>query len=173
MIAKNLFAAMLAGCAMLSASTGLAQERGEVPAFRAFACGPGTVARLDAWVERYKAAWANQDAAAVTALHAPDTEWINAYGRQFQNAADMGAFLKQRLFPAFDPAIAREEAAAMRKVSYRCLGEDVAVLHLYAEGRRGPSRNAGEDLRRTHRHLVLGRKGGDWRIVHTAVMDVR
>lgn len=169
---RKLLAVAAASSALAAAPT-VAQERGQVPAFRAFDCPSAAVENLDAWVERYSTAWADQDAMAVAALHARDTEWINAYGRQFQDAAELRAFLDQRLFPAFDPAISREEAAALRKVSYRCLAGGGAVVHLYGEGRRGPSRNAGEDVRRTHTHLVLNRQGDDWRVVHTAIMDVR
>jgi hypothetical protein len=46
-------------------------------------------------------------------------------------------------------------------------------VHLYTDGQRGESRNEGEQLRRTHIHLVLERKVRDWKIVHTAIMDAR
>lgn len=98
---------------------------------------------------------------------------FNAYGLQFQSDAELGVFLEKRLFPAFDPTIAREEALALRTVSYRCLGDGSAVLHLYVEGRRGPSRNASGDLRRTQTHLVVSPMAKGCSIVHTAVMDVR
>jgi hypothetical protein len=44
---------------------------------------------------------------------------------------------------------------------------------LYTDGQRGASRNAGEDRRRTHVHLVLERQDAGWKIVHTAIMDAR
>ena len=40
-------------------------------------------------------------------------------------------------------------------------------------GERGPSRNAGEEMRRTHLHLVLAELDAGWKIVHTAIMDAR
>jgi hypothetical protein len=173
MTAKNVLAAAMIVAAILPASAAGAQERGVVPDFKAFACDPGAIERLDVWVDQFRSAWASQDAGRVASLHVSDTEWINAYGRQFQSASELHVFLERRLFPAFDPAIAREEAEALRRVSYRCLGDDAAVVHLYAEGRRGPSRNQGEDLRRTHTHMVLSFTEEGYRIVHTAVMDVR
>lgn len=61
----------------------------------------------------------------------------------------------------------------MRPISVRYLGDDAAVVHMYTESPRGTSRNAGEDLRRTHFHLVLGKQDSAWKIVHTAIMDAR
>lgn len=150
-----------------------AQERGDVPPFRNFGCSAAQVSHLDTLTQRFRTLWGAQDTAALMALHAEDTEWINAYGRQFQDKAALGPFLEKRLFPTFGPSVSQTEAANMQTVSYRCLGKTAAIIHLYAEGNRGESRNAGEDKRRTHTHLVLEKQKGDWRIVHTAVMDVR
>jgi hypothetical protein len=61
----------------------------------------------------------------------------------------------------------------MKAVSVRYVSTDAAIAHLYTDGRRGASRNAGEDRRRTHVHLVLERQDADWKIVHTAIMDAR
>lgn len=107
------------------------------------------------------------------ALHSDDTEWINAYARLFQGAAPLADFLRNRLFPAFSPEVSQQEAANMKTISIRYLGSDAAVVHTYTEGNRGASRNANEDVRRTHIHLVLGKVGTDWRVAHTAIMDAR
>src|SRR5690554_4157590 len=72
---RKLLAVAAASSALAAAPT-VAQERGQVPPFRAFDCPPAAVENLDAWVARYSTAWASQDAMTVTALHAPDTEWI-------------------------------------------------------------------------------------------------
>ena len=61
----------------------------------------------------------------------------------------------------------------MKTISIRYLGDDAAVVHLYTDGQRGPSRNEGEALRRTHLHLVLEKQSADWKVAHTAIMDAR
>jgi len=60
----------------------------------------------------------------------------------------------------------------MTAISTRYLGP-VAIIQMYTDGARGPSRNAGEELRRTHIHLVLEDQGDAWRIVHSVIMDAR
>ena len=61
----------------------------------------------------------------------------------------------------------------MRAISVRYVGDDAAVVHMYTDGERGVSRNAGKKMRRTHIHLVLEKQQCDWKIVHTAIMDAR
>jgi uncharacterized protein (TIGR02246 family) len=153
----------------------MSQERRDVPAFRTYgesaSAQDGTaVQRL---VEQYKDAWGRQDTEALIALHAEDTEWINAYARMFQGATRLADFLEKRLFPAFGPNTSQQEAANMRTISIRYLGDDAAVVHMYTEGERGVPRNEGERLRRTHFHLVLGKQQDAWKVVHTAIMDPR
>jgi uncharacterized protein (TIGR02246 family) len=155
--------------------TAMSQERREVPAFRAYgepanAQDGAAVQRL---IEQYKDAWARLDTQAFIALHAEDTEWINAYARLFQGARPLADFLETRLFPAFDPNTSKQEVSKMRTISTRYLGDDAAVVHMYTESDRGASRNEGEKLRRTHFHLVLGKQTDGWKVVHTAIMDAR
>ncbi len=171
---KNVFALLLT-LMSLAATSALSQERREVPEFRTYGTPSSqTVAReIDAFIESYKSAWGRQDADALAALHADDVEWINAYARMFQGAEPLRSFLKERLFPAFDPAVSRQEAANMKTISIRYLGDDAAVVHLYTDGQRGPSRTEGESLRRTHLHLVLQKQTAGWKVAHTAIMDAR
>ena len=169
--------AMLCASVLLSlaAANALSQERRQVPEFRTYGA-PGSEAageKINALIAEYKDAWARQDAKALVALHADDTEWINAYARMFQDAESLGVFLGERLFPEFDPSVSRQEAANMKAISIRYMNDDAAVVHLYTDGQRGPSRNAGEELRRTHLHLVLEQRDSRWKIVHTAIMDAR
>ena len=154
---------------------GPAQERREVPEFRVYGAPSSTndAAAIDEIIKTFKSAWARQDTETLVSLHVEDTEWINAYARMFQSAAALGDFLEQRLFPGFNADVSRQESANMRIISIRYLGDDAAVVHLYTEGRRGPSRNADEEVRRTHLHFVLAKHGTTWRIVHTAIMDAR
>jgi hypothetical protein len=77
------------------------------------------------------------------------------------------------LFPAFGANTSKQEAANMRTISIRYLGDDAAVVHMYTEGERGAPRTEGEKLRRTHFHLVLSEQQEDWKIVHTVIMDPR
>lgn len=162
--------------ALLGAVPATAQERREVPDTVRYYGEPASEAdraAIDTLLEEYRSTWARHDARAWIALHAADTEWINAYARLFQGAEPLAEFAEQRLFPAFDASVSSRESAAMRLISVRYLGDDAAVLHLYTDSPRGSSRNAGEDLRRTHLHLVLAKTGDAWRIVHTAIMDAR
>ncbi len=146
-----------------------------MPAFRTYGApaSAADAAAIDALVATFKDAWGREDVDALMALHAEDVEWINAYARMFQGAAPLADFLEDRLFPAFAPGVSAEEAANMRLISIRYLGENAAVAHLYTEGARGASRNADEELRRTHLHFVLGKDGEAWRIEHAAIMDAR
>jgi uncharacterized protein (TIGR02246 family) len=159
----------------LAATSVTAQERREVPEFRTYgtAASPAAARDIDALIESYKSAWSRQDADALVELHADDVEWINAYARMFQGAEPLRLFLKDRLFPAFDPSVSRQEVANMKTISIRYLGDDAAVVHLYTDGQRGPSRNEGEALRRTHLHLVLEKQSAGWKVAHTAIMDAR
>lgn len=167
----SVLAVCVAGLAAVAVS---AQERRETFPLRVYGA-PSSVeqATIDAFITRYKDAWGRQDAAALMALHTDDTEWINAYARMFQGAAPLAEFLRTRLFPEFDPEVSRQEATNMRTASIRFVGRDAAVVHLYTDGNRGPSRNAGEAVRRTHIHLVLGKHADDWKVEHTAIMDAR
>jgi uncharacterized protein (TIGR02246 family) len=152
-----------------------AQERREIPPARIYGM-PATAddeKAINTLIQQYKDAWSRQDTNAYIALHSQDTEWINAYARLIQGSQPLADFIKNRLFPAFDSSTSREEIANMRTISIRYMGENTAVLHLYTEGQRGPSRNEGEVVRRTHLHLVLGKQSTGWRIFHTAIMDAR
>lgn len=158
-----------------SAVSALAQERRQIPEFRTYG-GPASSEdqrAVDALIRNFKEAWGRQDTAALVALHAEDVEWTNAFARIIQGAQPLRRFLEERLFPEFEPAISQQEAANMRIISNRFIGSDAAVVHLYTDGQRGPSRNGNEETRRTHMHLVLERKASGWRIVHTAIMDAR
>ena len=163
-------------CALISAApTAQAQERREVPAYReiGLADSPATRGALTEWFAQYRDAWAREDSAALAALHTDDTEWINAYARMFQDSERLEVFLKESLFPQFDPQVSATEAANMQLISMRLLGDDVAIIHLYTDGNRGLSRNAGETARRTHIHLVLTLTDEGWKAAHTAIMDAR
>jgi uncharacterized protein (TIGR02246 family) len=153
----------------------VAQERREVPPPATFGTAPSVedAAAIDTLIARYHAAWSRQDAAGLIALHASDVEWINAYARMFRGDSALADFLENRLFPAFDSAVSRQEASNMKPISRRYLGDDAAIVHMYTDGTRGESRNPEEDMRRTHLHLVLGKKNGTWKVVHTAIMDAR
>ena len=152
-----------------------AQERRQAPEFRSYGepASASDGAEIDALTEEFRLAWGNQDTGALIALHADDVEWINAYARMFQNRKALGEFLEERLFPAFPPAVSKQEAESMKIISTRYLGNDAAVVHLFTEGSRGESRNIDERLRRTHLHLVLAKQENAWKIVHTAIMDAR
>ena len=166
-----LFATMLIVFAVPAA----AQERRAVPEFRTYGepASAIQVAAIDTALQRFRESWASQDTAAFMALHSEDTEWINAYARIFRGTGPLGDFIEKQLFPAFSSAVSKEEITNLRPISIRYLSGESVVVHLYTEGSRGPSRNEGEEYRRTHVHLVFDRRGDEWRIVHTVIMDAR
>jgi uncharacterized protein (TIGR02246 family) len=160
--------------ALLSAAATHAQERREVPEFRRFGTPSAMSSReVDELIDAYRDAWGRQDTPALIRLHSDDTEWINAFARIIRGTDALAAFLAERLFPAFDPAVSKEEAEGMQTISIRHLGDDAAVVHMFTESRRGAARTEDESARRTHIHLVLEKEDGRWRIVHTAIMDAR
>ena len=150
-----------------------AQDRREIPDYRVVGDPTGNEAAVNQLLNEFRTAWAEQDAASMMALHSKDTEWINAYARMFQSRSALGDFVEQRLFPGFDPQVSRDEMASLGQISTRYMGDDAAVLHLYLDSRRGVSRNSGEQARRVHMHLVLSKQAGEWKIVHTVIMDAR
>lgn len=160
--------------AVMLATVVHAQERRAVPEFHTYGkpADAGDASAIQILIQQYWTSWKQQDSEGLGRLHAEDVEWINAYARLIRGAAPLAEFLKTRLFPGFDPEVSAAEAANMRLISLRYIGETGAVVHMYTEGQRGPSRNDSETLRRTHIHLVL-EKRANWLIVHTAVMDAR
>ncbi len=159
---------------LMIASVAGAQERRQVPELRTYgqAASVEEVENIDDLINRYKETWGEQDVDGYIALHAKDSEWINAYARMFQSDTDLAHFIEHRLFPAFDANVSKQEASNMKIVSIRYMS-NAAVVHMYTDGSRGPSRTAGEQLRRTHLHLILEMQNDAWRIVHTAIMDAR
>lgn len=157
------------------ATPATSQGRREVPPFTTFGA-PASAAdaeRVGALMEAFREAWRTQDAGRLAALHAPDTEWINAYARIFRGSEALRSFLEEKLFPEFDPEVSRTEARRMRPVSLRYLGDDAAVVHWITDSPRGGSRVEGERLRRTHLHFVLEEREAGWRIVHAVIFDAR
>ena len=152
-----------------------AQERREIPEQRVFGepASDQDAESLTAALDSYIAAWAEEDTPAIVALHASDTEWINAYARMFRGADALGEFFEHRLFPAFSPETSKREAENMTLISTRYVGDSAAVHHLYTDGDRGPSVIEGRELRRTHFHFVWEKQDDGWKIVHTAIMDAR
>lgn len=151
------------------------QDRWQIPPYQVF----GTPAvssdalAIETLMEHFKAAWAKQDTKAILTTHAQDIEWINAYARIFRGTDALQVFLQDRLFPAFNPAVSKEEVNNMKAISLRYIGNDAALLHWYTDGHRGTSRNKDGKARRTHLHFVLGKKNGEWKIVHLAIFDAR
>lgn len=157
---------------------GLGQRR-SAPPFRTFGrpASAENAEAIDELMSEFRDAWRAQDVERLAGLHAPDVEWINAYARMFRGSGALRTFLETKLFPEFDPAVSRQEAANMRPVSRRYLGDDAAVVHWVTDSARGPSRNASregiEGFRRTHLHFVLEQGEDGWRIAHEAIFDAR
>lgn len=169
---KLIIAGLLAAATLTPAA---AQERRATPEYRIYGspASPADAAAVDSLYRRFVDAWAREDTAALAALHAPDVEWINAFGRVFRGREQLEDFMANRMFPGFDPATSRADAAAMEMISTRYLGDDVAVIHFYTHSPRGSSRTGGDSLRLTYVHFVLGKGEAGWQIEHVAIMDAR
>ncbi|MCI5107872.1 MAG: SgcJ/EcaC family oxidoreductase [Pseudomonadales bacterium] len=132
-----------------------------------------TRAAVNELIEAFTHSWASQDVEAHMALFSEDAEWINAYARMFRGKDELSVFLEQRLFPNWPIKVSQQEMANAKMISVRYLGDDAAVIHIATDGERGPSTISDETMRRTHLHLVAEERGGDWLIVHVAIMDAR
>lgn len=157
------------------AASAIGQQRWQVPEFRVFGepSSQADAKAIDALMQEFKEAWSAQQTERLLNTHARDVEWVNAYARIFRGTEALQVFLDETLFPAFEPDISRGEADSMTPISRRYVGDSAAVLHWYTDGRRGRSRNEGENPRRTHLHFVLGKQDGSWKIVHLAIFDAR
>ncbi|MEO1013958.1 MAG: SgcJ/EcaC family oxidoreductase [Pseudomonadota bacterium] len=168
--------AILSLLALLFPLSVAAQERGALPPFETFgeAASRSDSEALDALLNDYRDAWGRQDAAALAALHAEDVEWTNAFVRIIRGREGLESFLGGRMFPGFPAEVSAAEAASLRPVSLRYLGDDAAVWHIFAESRRNGGRDDPDAARRVHFHLVLEKADdGVWRIAHTAIFDAR
>tara|TARA_R110002073_G_scaffold145297_1_gene297427 strand:+ start:58 stop:576 length:519 start_codon:yes stop_codon:yes gene_type:complete len=126
---------------------------------------------IDELIEAFTTAWAEEDAAAVAAVHSDDAEWINAFGRTYRGNQVLEEFLESGLFPAFDSEISRREMETFQVLSRRYIGADGAVLNTIMDSDRGSSVGAGS--RRVSLNLVLEKIDGEWKIVHQVITDLR
>lgn len=122
-------------------------------------------------LRRLSDGWERADADATVATYADDAEWTNAFGRVMRGRAELHAFLAE-LFA--DTVGTQGRTTSFAPLSMRYVGTDVAVFHSYQEttGQRSP-RGTAMESRRIHSTLVLGKRAGQWRIVHQMIMDQR
>ena len=136
---------------------------------------PATAADADsvrAVLTRYGQAWRAGNAADAAAAYAEDAEWTNAFGRVMRDRAELEVFLRTQLFGGQTGTPGR--MIAERMISFRFLGVDAAISHMYSEV-EGQISPAGTPMgyRRIHNTIVLGRRPEGWRIVHHMIMDQR
>jgi len=164
-------------CSSLFALPLVAQERRAIPPYKEF----GSVTKeqnnsLNVFLNKYKKAWAKQDALALSKLHSNDTEWTNAFARIIQGRDQLYKFLNNRLFAQFSREVAESEIDKMAAISTRYLDSDIAIIHLYTDSSRRMNSDGYSATRRVHIHLVAQRnknRDQEWQIVHTAIMDAR
>lgn len=127
---------------------------------------------IRAVLTRYGAAWRARDATGVAAAYAEDAEWTNAFGRVMRDRAQLEAFLRGQLFTGQTGQPGR--TVLDRLISFRFLGADAAIGHMYSEteGQVSP-KGVPMGYRRVHNTIVLGRRAEGWRIVHHMIMDQR
>ncbi len=126
---------------------------------------------VDALMADFVAAWSSQNAAAVSAAHAANAEWINAFGRTFRGMETLEPFLENQLFPNYPDEVSREEMANFVETSRRYIGDEAVVIQAATSSGRG-SAVAGEG-RKIFFTLVLGKTEAGWRIMHQTISDVR
>ncbi len=123
---------------------------------------------------RFAAAWTRGDAASVASAFAADAEWTNAFGRVKRDRVELEDFLRNALFVSGGAAGTQGRSVLNRPLSFRFLGSDAAIMHLYAEseGQLSP-KGTPMGYRRMHTTFVLARQPEGWRIVHQMIMDQR
>ena len=109
---------LAAATTFLLGSPALAQERWEIPPQKTYgtAATEQDAASVAALVDDFRASWGKEDVDALMALHASDTEWINAFARIWRGSDDLGAFLRDRLFANFPEPVSRREAMDMNVI---------------------------------------------------------
>jgi len=174
MIGIKLNRLFLLVCITLLACASYAGERREIPDY--VELGEHSIQSkksVESLVAAFMTSWAEQDTEAHMALFSDDAEWINAYARMFRGKEELSVFLEERLFPNFDAEVSVEEMRNAKMISVRYLNDAAAIIHIATDGARGDSVIEGELMRRTHLHMVIENRGGEWLIVHTAIMDAR
>jgi len=126
---------------------------------------------IDQLIEKFRQAWAQQDAKGVAALHATDVEWINAFGRTFRGSEQLEEFLAQRLFPEFESEVWQRAMSSYKPISRRYIGSHAAVIN--AQTQSGPGSAVGPGGRRVSFTFVLQKNAGRWEIAHQAIADIR
>ncbi|RBP51729.1 YybH family protein [Arenicella xantha] len=164
---KNFLCICSALCLLSFNHQTLAQARGEIPAYAHF--GDKKTASIDDFITQYQTAWRELDASSFAKMHSKDTEWTNAFARIFRGREALEIFVKERLFPQFAQMQSNIDTLDLHAISSRILSDSAAVLHLYTD----LGTPTDQSVRRVHFHLVLANNGGEWEIVHTAIMDPR
>ncbi len=126
---------------------------------------------IDGLVAKFRKAWSEQNAKDVAAVHSSDVEWVNAFGRTFRGSQELEEFLEKRLFPAFDQVVSKREMESLQMVSRRYIGDSAAVINAHMDSERGSS--VGTGSRRVSLNLVLEKQGGEWKIAHQVITDLR
>ena len=136
------------------------------------AASPADGDSIRAVLTRYGEAWRARNADGVAAAYAEDAEWTNAFGRVMRDRAELESFLRTQLFGGQTGTPGR--TIVDRMISFRFLGVDAAIGHMYSEleGQVSP-RGTPMGYRRIHNTIVLGRGPEGWRIVHHMIMDQR
>lgn len=143
------------------------------PEYRIFGQAPSKADEnaIDELMASFRDAWGSQDATGVAALHVADVEWVNAFGRTFRGADELQEFLSSVLFPGFEPEVWQQAMASYKAISRRYIASDVAVIN--AQIHSSPGSAAGRGSRRVSLNFVLAKSGGQWRIAHPVIADVR
>jgi uncharacterized protein (TIGR02246 family) len=157
---------------LLCTSQASAQDFYSLPDYQEFG-QPDSVTddqELDAFIAEFLQAWRTQDAQGLAALHAPDVEWINAFGRTFRGRENLQQFLAHVLFPNFSPEEWQAAIDSYRPVSRHFLG-DVVVMN--SQIHSSPGSAMGGNQRRTSFNFLLVKRAGQWQIAQQVISDIR
>ena len=114
-------------------------------------------------------AWLAEDSEGLIATHAPDAQWTNAFGLVLRGHDEMRRFFPE-LFRNFDATT----TGKARIISIRFVHDDIAIVQRYTQSAGGVmNREGGEGPRQIQVTNVLQKFDGDWKSIHTMIMDVR
>lgn len=123
---------------------------------------------LEGVVDQYYEAWWAEDAEGLIATFWPDAHWTNAFGLVIRGHDEMRDFFPE-MFKHFDAT----ETERSQTIHVRFVGDDVAIMQRYTQSGGGVANRDGEGLRQVQVTNVLQKRNGEWKSLHSMIMDVR
>ena len=118
--------------------------------------------------ERWYEAWWAEDSEGLIATYAPDAHWTNAFGLVLRGHGEMRRFFPE-MFKHFDST----ETEMSQTIYIRFVGADIAITQRATRSAGGVENRDGDGARRVQITSVLQKLNGEWKTIHTMIMDVR